>query len=125
LMHEENRHIVFFVNWMAWQQARRGRGAAWLRSTVAAAYYGRAIGRLLGTVRRGQAANDGKDFSATEASVFLDGFSVRGLVEECCAEHARRMNEFDRDLLQPRFLPRLASVALAGLRVAAPLGRSR
>ena len=119
LMHEENRHIVFFVNWMGWEQARRGRHPRWLRSVVAARYYGRAIGRLLGTVRRGQAANDGKDFSATEASVFLDGFSLRGLVEECCAEHARRMQAFDPDLLQPRLLPRLGAVALAGLRLGA------
>ena len=54
LMHEENRHIVFFINWMAWEQARRGCGMPWLRSVVAAGYYGRAIGRLLGTVRRGR-----------------------------------------------------------------------
>ena len=39
LLHEENRHIVFFVNWMAWEQARRGRGASWLRAAVAARYY--------------------------------------------------------------------------------------
>jgi hypothetical protein len=117
LMHEENRHIVFFINWMAWEQARRRRGAAILRSAVAARYYLRAIGRLLGTVRRGQAANGGKDFSATEASVFLDGFSFRSLVEECCAEHARRMAAFDPDLLQPRFLPRFAALALSGLQL--------
>lgn len=122
LMHEENRHIVFFINWMAWEQARRGRGQRWLRSAVAARYYCRAIGRLVGTVRRGKAANDGKDFSATQANVFLDGFSLRELVEECCAEHARRMERFDPALLQPRFLPRLAAVALAGLRLG---GRSR
>jgi hypothetical protein len=124
LMHEENRHIVFFVNWMAWEQARLGRGAPWLRSTVAARYYCRAIGRLLGTVRRGQAANGGKDFSATEAGVFLDGFSVRGLLEECCAEYVRRMEAFDPDLLQPRFLPRLATFALAGLRLKVPAYRA-
>jgi hypothetical protein len=117
LMHEENRHIVFFINWAAWEQARRGRGSPWLRSAIAAVYYCRAIGRLLRTVRRGQAANGGKDFSATEASVFLDGFSFRALVEECCAEHARRMAAFDPDLLQPRFLPRLAALALVGLRL--------
>lgn len=117
LLHEETRHIVFFINWMAWQQVVRGRGAPWQRSATAARYYGRAIGRLLGTVRRGRAANGGKDFSATEASVFIDGFTLRGLVAECCAEHARRMGEFDPDLLQPRFLPRLARIALAGRRV--------
>jgi hypothetical protein len=125
LMHEENRHIVFFVNWMAWDQARRGRGVAWLRSAVALRYYLRAIGRLLGTVRRGQAANGGTDFSATQASVFIDGFSLHDLVEECCAEHARRMRAFDPDLLQPQFLPRLAAVALAGLRLGTGSRRTR
>ena len=39
LLHEENRHIVLFVNWMAWEQERRGRGASWLRSAIAAHYY--------------------------------------------------------------------------------------
>jgi hypothetical protein len=118
LMREETRHIVFFVNWMAWQEAARGRGARWLRGLTAAWYYRRAIGRLLGTVWRGRRANDGKDFSATQASVFLDGFTFRGFVEECYGEHARRMAEFDPDLLQPRFLPRLAGFALACLRLA-------
>ncbi|MGH7046714.1 MAG: hypothetical protein ACREE2_10060 [Stellaceae bacterium] len=122
LMHEENRHIVFFINWMAWDQARRGRYRAWLRAAIAVAYYGRAIGRLLGTMRRGRAINGGREFSATEAQVFLDGFSLRGLIEECCTEHARRMRAFDPDLLQPRLLPRLGAVALAGMRLA---GRGR
>jgi hypothetical protein len=116
LMREETRHIVFFVNWMAWQQAARGRVAGWLRSANALRYYCRAIGRLVGTIRRGQLANDGKDFSATQASVFLDGFTFRNFVADCCAEHARRMAAFDPDLLRPHFLPRLAGIAVNGWR---------
>ena len=105
LMREETRHIVFFINWMAWQQAARGGIAGWLRGVTAARYYGRAIGRLLGTVRRGRRANDGRDFSATQASVFLEGFTLRSFIEECCVEHERRMREFDPDLLQPVSCP--------------------
>jgi hypothetical protein len=116
LMREETRHIVFFINWMAWQQAARGGLASWARGVNAARYYGRAIGRLLATVRRGRRANGGRDFSATQASVFLEGFTLRSFVEECCVEHERRMREFDPDLLRPRFLPKLGSIALAGLR---------
>jgi hypothetical protein len=122
LIHEETRHIVFFINWMAWQQVARGIGTPWLRGATAMHYYARAVGRLLGTVRRGRGANDGKDFSATQASVFLDGFTLRSLVEECRAEHARRMAGFDSDLLQPHFLPRLAGIALAGLRLGTRAG---
>ena len=117
LMREETRHIVFFINWMAWQQASRGGLPGRLRGVNAAWYYGRAIGRLLGTVRRGRRANDGRDFSATQASVFLEGFTLRSFIEECCAEHERRMREFDPDLLRPNLLPNLAAITLAGLRL--------
>jgi hypothetical protein len=115
LMYEETRHIVFFVNWMAWREARRGRG--WLRALNSLRFYSRALGRLVGTVRRGQAANDGRDFSATQVSMFLDGFSFGRFVEDCYRENARRMSAFDPALLQPRFLPALADTALSSLRV--------
>jgi hypothetical protein len=62
--------------------------------------------------RPGRAADGGRDFSATEARVFLDGFTWRGLVEACVAEHARRMADFDPALLRPRLLPWVGSVAL-------------
>ncbi len=61
--------------------------------------------------------NDGKDFSATQASVFLDGFTFRRFLEDCYAENARRMTVFDEGLLRPAFLPRLADIALASLRL--------
>jgi hypothetical protein len=116
-MLEETRHIVFFVNWMAWRQVQQGRGVAVLRAATSARYYMRALQRLTGTVRRGQQANDGRDFSATQASVFLDDFSFRRFVEDCYRENARRMSAFDPDLLQPKFLPSLANVALSSLRL--------
>jgi hypothetical protein len=117
LMFEETRHIVFFVNWMAWREAGHGRKSPVLRHVNSLRFYGRAIGRLMGTVKRGQGENDGKDFSATQARMFLDGFSFRKFVEECYSENARRMSLFDPGLLQPRFLPRLADAALSGLRL--------
>ena len=117
LMLEETRHIVFFINWMAWHQAARGRGSAWRRALVAGRYYGRAIRRLVATIRRGRRENDGRDFSATQAAVFLDGFTFRRFVEECYAENARRMADFQPELLRPRFLPSLAGAALSGLRL--------
>jgi hypothetical protein len=115
LMLEETRHIVFFINWMAWREVAKGR-SGWMRSLISARYYSRAIRRLVGTVRRGQKENDGKDFSATQAGIFLDGFTFRRFVEDCYTENARRMADFEVDLLRPRFLPMLAGAALSGLR---------
>lgn len=120
LIHEEARHIVFFVNWMAWHGTQRGLRAGWLRAPVAGYFYARAVGRLLGTVWRGRRANDGKDFSATQAGVFLDGFSLRRLIAECRGENARRMDDFDGELLRPRLIPALAGLALAMMRIPAP-----
>lgn len=117
LMFEETRHIVFFVNWMAWRETQQGRGAALLRHAQSLRFYARAVGRLLGTVRRGQDQNDGQDFSATQASMFLDGFSFRKFVETCHEENGRRMSVFAPDLLQPRFLPQMAGAALRSMRL--------
>jgi hypothetical protein len=117
LMHEELRHIVFFVNWMAWREVQKGRGAAWLRGLTSLRFYGRAFRRLLGTVRRGQGANEGRDFSATQASVFLDGFTFRRFLADCHAENVRRMAGIESQLLRPRFLPAVAGMALSGLRL--------
>jgi hypothetical protein len=116
LMYEETRHIVFFINYMAWRQVQRGRGIAPLRALTSAWYYARALSRLLGMARRGKDANDGKDFAITEANIFLEGFSFRQFVEDCYRENARRMSVFDPDLLQPRLLPAIANKAAAGLR---------
>lgn len=116
LMHEETRHIVFFINYMAWREVQRGRGVAPLRALTSVWYYGRALKRLLGMVGRGKQANDGRDFAVTEANLFLDGFSFRQFVDDCYRENARRMSTFDPDLLQPRLLPAIANVAVVGLR---------
>jgi hypothetical protein len=116
LMYEETRHIVFFINYMAWREVQRGRGASPLRALTSAWYYGRALRRLLGMVRRGKDTNDGRDFAVTQANMFLDDFSFRRFVEDCYHENGRRMRAFDPNLLQPRLLPAIANMAVTALR---------
>jgi hypothetical protein len=117
LMYEETRHIVFFVNWMAYTQARRGPIARALMPLTDFRYYMRALGRLVGTARRGKEMNEGKEFSATQASVFLDDFTFRRFLEDCYSENRRRMDTFDPELLRPSFLPQLAQTALGAMRL--------
>lgn len=115
LMFEETRHIVFFINYMAWREKQRGLGPV-RRAVKSLRFYGRAGGRLMGMVKRGQEPNDGKDFAVTQANMFLDGFSFRNFVEDCYRENSRRMSVFDPDLMQPRLLPAIAGMALRGMR---------
>jgi hypothetical protein len=117
LMFEECRHIVFFVNWMAYRQVRQGKGARWRRTAASLRFYTRALRRLVGTARSGAKVNNGKEFSATQASMFLDGFTFHRFLEDCYAENARRMSVVDEGLLRPAFLPALAAVALRSLRL--------
>jgi hypothetical protein len=118
LMYEETRHIVFFVNWMAYQEARRGRGAKPLRALTSAWYYSRVLRRLLGTLRQGMRdKGDGRDFLPTEMQGLLGDFSVRTLVGECLRENERRMSAFDPRLLKPQLLPFLGRAAAVVLRI--------
>src|ERR1700742_1470054 len=117
LMYEETRHIVFFVNWMAYAQAQKGFVAKALLPFTSFRYYMRALGRMIGTAKRGKDLNDGKEFSATQASVFLDGFTFRRFLEDCYSENRRRMGALDPELLKPSFLPQLTEAALGPLRL--------
>jgi hypothetical protein len=117
LMYEETRHIVFFVNWMAYNQAQKGVLARLLLPLTDFRYYMRALGRMIGTAKRGKDLNDGKEFTATQASVFLDGFTFRRFLEDCYSENRRRMGVFDKELLRPSFLPQLAETALGAMRL--------
>ena len=117
LMYEETRHIVFFINWMAYTEAQRGWFARTMLPLTSLHYYIRAIVRMAGLAKRGKELNDGKNFAATQVSVFLDGFNFRKFVEDCYSENSRRMGAFDPELLRPSFLPQLAEVALRAMRL--------
>src|SRR5712691_1845716 len=117
LMYEETRHIVFFINWMAYTEARRGWVARKILPLTSLRYYVRAVNRMMGLARRGKQLNDGKNFAATQVSMFLDGFNFRSFLEDCYAENSRRMSAFELPLLRPSFMPQLADAALRALRL--------
>ena len=117
LMYEETRHIVFFINWMAYTEARKGWLARTVSPLVTLRYYGRAVHNKIRCARRGQQGNEGKNLAALQVSMFLDGFNFRRFLEDCYAENSRRMSVFDPELLRPSFLPQLTDVALRALRL--------
>src|SRR5258708_17054595 len=89
LMYEETRHIVFFVNWIAYNQAQKGVLARLMLPFTDFRYYMHALGRMVGTAKRGKDLNDGKEFTATQASVFLDAFTSPPFLHDSSSSNRR------------------------------------
>jgi hypothetical protein len=113
ILDEEARHIVFFVDWEAHQRSQRPCRCAPLRAAHALRYYGRAVRRRLGALRNA----GGVGFTLSGSSSVAVDLAPTALLATCLAENARRMAAFDADLLRPRFVPTLASLALRSLTI--------
>jgi len=117
VMEEEGRHIIFHVNWVAYNQAqlsfarrpgyvfRRGL-AMWLQ-----------IYRRLRTAMELQNADAGSDqdnFTQNAYKSFSD-LTPRQFIETCIRENEKRLAPYDPRLLRPHFVPSIARSMLAVL----------
>jgi len=116
VMDEEAHHIVFFVNWFAWRERRRGAVANWLRVPRSLWHYGKVLRHLAGLLGGGDEGAD-EAFTLTGAKAFVENLTPRRVIETSIAENRRRMAPFDDRLLQPRLLPGLARLGAATLRL--------
>ena len=103
---EEARHIVFFINWIAYERVRRGYGLPLLRDAATARGY---AGAFLELIRSGDEVKGGSDF-------FGDGDAFAGLtlakfLDAALSENEAQMAALDARLLRPRVLPTLAAIA--------------
>ncbi|HVC51680.1 MAG TPA: ferritin-like domain-containing protein [Stellaceae bacterium] len=125
VMQEEARHILFFVNWVAWHQ----RTMPWWRRpwfwAMIAAVWICLIKERIGLSRGIGAAKDeapqDNNFTLTGSKAVADvDISVRELLDLCLAENDRRMQGYDRRLLRPKAVPRLVRFARRFMRAAKP-----
>ena len=116
ILNEEARHIMFFVNWVTYQQIQEGRQANWLRGVEALWYYRRAFQDKIKAFS-GSEEEKQEGFTATAASNFMDNLTPELFLSTCLEENTRRMSVFDQQLLQPRLLPKLAATALRILKL--------
>jgi hypothetical protein len=56
-------------------------------------------------------------FTATGAATFMDELTPDLFLSTCLSSNAKRMQQFDPHLLQPRLLPRLSQVAFNTLKL--------
>ncbi|MBT40205.1 MAG: hypothetical protein CL938_16840 [Deltaproteobacteria bacterium] len=114
VMREESHHIVFFTNWYAHRETASGFSNRLLLPPRIAWYYARALLKIRDLVKVDD-AEPGAAFIVTGARDFTDSLTPRLVLETCVAENERRLAGFDRRLLMPTFVPRLARVARRAL----------
>jgi hypothetical protein len=110
VMREESHHIVFFINWYAHREAASGLPGRLLRPPRSLWHYGKAL-RKIGDLVRGDDTEEGADFIVKGAEAFVDDLTPHLVIRTCLAENERRLAGFDRRLLVPQLIPRLAKVA--------------
>jgi hypothetical protein len=116
VMQEEGRHILFFVNWVAWHKRRL---PLWRRPLFAAkvvAVWLFLIWERIGIARGvGGAADNGSAGAKQDNNFTLTGskavgavdLSIAGLIDVCLEENERRLSGYDPRLLRPNLVPRL------------------
>ena len=108
VIHEEGRHILFFINWAAWH--RRNLNIfkrCWFELNVVAVW------AFIFAQRISIAAGVGKgtrytNFTFTGANQMGQPVTARSLIDLCLSENERRMAQYDSRLVRPRFVPALA-----------------
>jgi hypothetical protein len=112
VIHEEGRHILFFVNWVAWH---RRNMPFWRRPWFELKVF--AVWLFLIWERIGIAKDVGhgqhdNNFTVKGAEQLGADIDVGELVAICLAENDRRLSIYDERLKRPRFVPFMARQAL-------------
>lgn len=119
LIDEEARHMVFFVNWIAYKQITEGRGM--LRPLNSLWQYTGALQRRLdnlkGMGKKGKKSTNKKGFTAAGAKAVKMDLTLESFLETCLVENEKRMSVYDERLLRPEFLPVVMAIALNGIKL--------
>jgi len=109
VIREEGRHILFFVNWIAW---RRRNMPLWRRPLFELKVI--AVWMFLVYERLGLARDvgTGKETNFTvNGGADLADINLKELIDLCLAENDRRLAPYDPRLIRPTFVPRMARLA--------------
>jgi hypothetical protein len=116
VMQEEGRHILFYVNWVAWHRANLPfwkRPWFDLRRLGVWAFL---VWERLSLVRDVNGNVQDNNFTVTGASQVGVDISIAELLDICLAENDRRLSIYDSRLLRPRLVPTLVRFARQFLR---------
>lgn len=114
VMREEGRHILFFVNWVAWhRRTMKWWRRPWFEAKVIAVWVALVLERI--DIARGMGDNG----RAQQNNFTLNGSKELGvevsfaeLGRICLAENDRRLAPYDMRLIRPRMVPAAIRLAL-------------
>lgn len=117
VMQEEGRHILFYVNWVAWHR----RNLPWWRRPWFAlkvmAVWAFLIWERIGIARSvGGAPAPDNNFTVTGSQSIGIDIETADLMQICLEENDRRLGGYDHRLLRPNTVPRLVKFALKFMR---------
>ena len=110
VIHEECRHILFFVNWAAWHRRNMPFWRRPLFELKVLAVWLFLIWERIGMARDVGSGVQDNNFTMTGAKAIGADIDVAELVDICVAENERRMSVYDRRLLRPFAVPALAKL---------------
>jgi hypothetical protein len=113
VIQEEGRHILFFVNWVAWHRRNMPLWRRpWFELKVWAVWLFLAWERM-GIARDLDGAASGQDnnFTVTGAEQLGSDINIVDLMDLCLAENDRRLGGYDHRLLRPTFVPMMVRLA--------------
>jgi hypothetical protein len=111
VIHEEGRHILFYVNWVAWHRRNMPLWRRpWFELKVLAVWAFLIWERIGIATDLGNGVQD-NNFTVTGASQLGADIDVSELMDVCLAENDRRLGVYDLRLLRPRFVPAMIRLA--------------
>jgi len=120
---EEGRHILFFVNWVAWHRRNMPLWRRpWFELKVMAVWVFLALERmsLAKDLEGGAAEGQDNNFTVTGAEQLGSDIDVGELMDLCLAENDRRLGKYDARLVRPNFVPRMVRLARRFMRSPTP-----
>ena len=119
VVQEEGRHILFFVNWMAWRRRNlpRWRRIAFEAKILSAWMFliweriGVARGLGGGGAHGGSGLQDNNFVFTGSKAIGSDTISAAAVIDVCLSENDRRFAGYDSRLLRPKLMPRLMRFA--------------
>ncbi len=105
VIHEEGRHILFFINWVAWHRRNMPLWRRPLFELKVLAVWAFLVWERLGIARDIGHGEQDNNFTLKGADHLGEDIGARTLMDICLAENDRRLGIYDKRLKRPRLVP--------------------